>query len=242
MKPPGAEERQDPDPDNKIVRTWRPWRLGGCLRHPHRRWRFAAPARARPGGGDERGGARALRTRARALRREGLRGRDPRARRGLRAGSAARVSLRRSAGSPPGRRLQERGAALQEVPRQRARRRAGQRRAHRARALRRADGGRAGTDRASSDGGAAAATSSPVPAPRTAAPASPWYNDTAGGVLLGAGVAALAVGAGFSFAALSARDDAEPEARRPIPTTRRAGRRRRVDRTSRSAHSSLEPR
>ena len=52
-------------------------------------------------------------------------------------------SVRRSAGAPPERRLQERGAALQEVPRQRSRRRAGQRRAHRARALRRADGDRA---------------------------------------------------------------------------------------------------
>jgi len=40
------------------------------------------------------------------------------------------------------------------------------------------------------------------------APAGPWYKDTLGGVLAGAGVAALAVGAGFSFAALSARDDA----------------------------------
>jgi hypothetical protein len=55
-------------------------------------------------------------------------------------------------------------------------------------------------------------TSSPVAAPRTAAPVSPWYNDTAGGVLLGAGGVALAVGTGFSFAALSARDDANRSA------------------------------
>lgn len=54
------------------------------------------------------------------------------------------------------------------------------------------------------------ATSSPVPAPRTAP--APWYQDTAGGALLGAGVAALAVGTGFSFAALSARDDANRSA------------------------------
>ncbi len=45
-----------------------------------------------------------------------------------------------------------------------------------------------------------------IPAPR--APPPPWYQDVAGGVLLGGGVAALAIGTAFSFAALSARDDA----------------------------------
>ncbi len=56
-------------------------------------------------------------------------------------------------------------------------------------------------------------TSAPVvPKPGAPAPAAPWYKDTAGGVLLGAGVAALAVGTGFSFAALSARDDANQSA------------------------------
>ena len=55
-------------------------------------------------------------------------------------------------------------------------------------------------------------TSSPAPASPAAAPVGPWYKDTAGGVLLGAGVAALAVGTGFSFAALSARDGANQNA------------------------------
>ncbi len=52
-------------------------------------------------------------------------------------------------------------------------------------------------------------TSAPrLPSSQAPAPAGPWYRDTLGGALLGAGVAALAVGTGFSFAALSARDDA----------------------------------
>jgi tetratricopeptide (TPR) repeat protein len=45
-----------------------------------------------------------------------------------------------------------------------------------------------------------------MPAPR--APPAPWYQDVAGGVLLGGGVAALAIGTAFTFAARSARDDA----------------------------------
>ena len=57
------------------------------------------------------------------------------------------------------------------------------------------------------------ATSAPVrPPPGVPAPAAPWYKDTIGGVLLGAGVAALAAGTGFSLAALSARDDANQNA------------------------------
>jgi hypothetical protein len=56
-------------------------------------------------------------------------------------------------------------------------------------------------------------TSAPVlPPPAMPAPAAPWYKDPVGGVLLGAGVAALAAGAGFSLAALSARDDANQRA------------------------------
>ena len=56
-------------------------------------------------------------------------------------------------------------------------------------------------------------TSAPVdPPPRAPAPVAPWYKDTIGGVLLGTGVAALAAGTGFSFAALSARDDANQSA------------------------------
>jgi len=55
-------------------------------------------------------------------------------------------------------------------------------------------------------------TSSPLPASRTPASIGPWYKDAIGGVLLGAGVAALAVGTGFSFAALSARDGANQNA------------------------------
>ena len=56
----------------------------------------------------------------------------------------------------------------------------------------------------------AASTLAPVlPASRTSAPADPWYKDAVGGVLLGAGVAALALGTGFTFAALSASDDAK---------------------------------
>jgi tetratricopeptide (TPR) repeat protein len=56
-------------------------------------------------------------------------------------------------------------------------------------------------------------TSAPVlPPPGAPAPAAPWYKDSIGGVLLGAGVAALAVGTGFSLAALSARDDANQNA------------------------------
>jgi hypothetical protein len=51
-----------------------------------------------------------------------------------------------------------------------------------------------------------------LPPPGSPAPAAPWYKDTIGGVLLGAGVAALVVGTGFSFAALSARDDANQNA------------------------------
>jgi len=42
----------------------------------------------------------------------------------------------------------------------------------------------------------------------TSAPPRPWYQDVAGGVLLGAGVAALALGTTFTVAALSARDAA----------------------------------
>ena len=56
-------------------------------------------------------------------------------------------------------------------------------------------------------------TSAPgLPPPGPTAPATPWYKDTLGGVLIGAGVAALATGAGFSLAALSARDDANQKA------------------------------
>ncbi len=51
-----------------------------------------------------------------------------------------------------------------------------------------------------------------LPPSRTPASIGPWYKDTIGGALLGAGVAALAVGTGFSFAALSARDDADQNA------------------------------
>src|SRR5581483_10389971 len=60
----------------------------------------------------------------------------------------------------------------------------------------------------------AAATTSPITtrAPVPPAPAGRWYKDTLGGVLAGAGIAALAVGAGFSFAALAARDDANQSA------------------------------
>jgi tetratricopeptide (TPR) repeat protein len=55
------------------------------------------------------------------------------------------------------------------------------------------------------------ATSTPITAPTPglpSAPPSPWYRDTMGGVLLGAGVAALAVGSGLRFAAQAASDDA----------------------------------
>jgi len=51
-----------------------------------------------------------------------------------------------------------------------------------------------------------------LPPPGSPAPAPRWYKDTVGGVLLGAGVATLAVGTGFSLAALSARDDANQNA------------------------------
>jgi hypothetical protein len=50
------------------------------------------------------------------------------------------------------------------------------------------------------------AAKSTTPVPR--APPRPWYEDVAGGALLGAGVAALALGTTFTVAALSARDDA----------------------------------
>jgi tetratricopeptide (TPR) repeat protein len=56
-------------------------------------------------------------------------------------------------------------------------------------------------------------TTVPVLSPSgSPAPAGPWYKDTLGGVLAGAGIAALAVGTGFSLAALSARDDANHNA------------------------------
>ena len=51
-----------------------------------------------------------------------------------------------------------------------------------------------------------------TPPPRPAAPA-PWYHDLAGGALLGAGVLGLGTGTVFTFAALSARDDANHSAR-----------------------------
>ena len=54
--------------------------------------------------------------------------------------------------------------------------------------------------------GPSTALAATMPAPR--APPPPWYQDVAGGVLLGGGVAALAIGTAFSFAARSARDDA----------------------------------
>jgi tetratricopeptide (TPR) repeat protein len=53
----------------------------------------------------------------------------------------------------------------------------------------------------------ATATAATATLPSSSPPA-PWYKDTAGGVLLGAGVAALALGASFTVAALAARDDA----------------------------------
>jgi tetratricopeptide (TPR) repeat protein len=52
----------------------------------------------------------------------------------------------------------------------------------------------------------ATAVAATMPAPH--APPPPWYQDVAGGVLLGGGAAALAIGTAFTFAALSARDDA----------------------------------
>ena len=55
---------------------------------------------------------------------------------------------------------------------------------------------------------AAVATTTTATIPPPQAPPPPWYQDVAGGVLLGSGVAALAIGTAFTFAVLSARDDA----------------------------------
>jgi tetratricopeptide (TPR) repeat protein len=52
-------------------------------------------------------------------------------------------------------------------------------------------------------------TTTPPPRP---APPAPWYHDLGGGALLGAGVLGLATGTVFTFAALSARDDANHSA------------------------------
>jgi tetratricopeptide (TPR) repeat protein len=74
---------------------------------------------------------------------------------------------------------------------------------------------------------ASAPPAAPAPAPRTPAPPTlaipprppaappPWYQDLAGGALLGAGVLAVAAGAGFSIGALTARDDANQQASYP---------------------------
>jgi hypothetical protein len=64
-------------------------------------------------------------------------------------------------------------------------------------------------------------TTTPVAPTPPRAPAASWYRDAAGGVLLGAGVAALAFGTAFTFAALSARDDANQSAQSYADYSRR---------------------
>ena len=57
-------------------------------------------------------------------------------------------------------------------------------------------------------------TTRPPPSPPPPPPeaAAPWYTDAAGGALAGAGVLGLAIGAAFTVAAMSARNDANNSA------------------------------